>query len=395
MGHADHLRRRHSHPAQQQLRPDRQRREHPALLHHHQDALEPQREPDRRHLLLAEHPDEIVITPPPAEAPGQVRHRDLEDRPRVVSEPARQIEAQLHVRPRRARLEQPDQLLELRQRLLAGLIRDLLADRRQPRARPLRPARQRDAEDRVRLREQDQLHQARRRLARDPARRQLLTDPAVADLVELVDGDQRRRLVGQVDARREHHAAQQLPVIDPDLELREPQRVQHLRHRRAHLRLRDQRARPRDVDVALIELAKPPLAGSVRAPHRLDLVALEEFRQLVLRHHPGQRHRQVVAQPLLRQRGLGQLRRAPVLRRRPDLLERVLQRVAPLEQAIQQLVALLAVLAEQRRQVLDRRRLERQKSVPPVHLAHHGHHVVTLRQLGRQEVAHATGWLRG
>ena len=62
------------------------------------------------------------------------------------------------------------------------------------------------------------------------------------------------------------------------------------------------RRRADRIDVALVELAEAALLRPVGPPHRLDLIALEEPRQLraVLGDDPRQRHRQVVAQRQVR-----------------------------------------------------------------------------------------------
>ena len=59
-----------------------------------------------------------------------------------------------------------------------------------------------------------------------------------------------------------------------------PSVVEHVADGGAQLRLGDRRRRADGVDVALVELAEAALARPVGAPDRLDLVALEELRQL-------------------------------------------------------------------------------------------------------------------
>ncbi len=154
-------------------------------------------------------------------------------------------------------------------------------------------------------------------------------------------------------------------------EVLEAQLVEHLGDRRQHLDLDDRRGRADGVDVALVELAEAAPGRPVGTPDRLNLVPLEELRQLrlVLGHHPRQRHGQVVPQ--------GQIRRAARLV------------LAALEDLEDQLVAFLAVLPEQRLDVLDRRRLQRLEAIALVHAADHADHVLAPAHVLREEVAHA------
>ena len=99
---------------------------------------------------------------------------------------------------------------------------------------------------------------------------------------------------GRVEQRR----AARRRWIQADGEVVEPERGQHLADRRQQLDLDDRRGRPDRVDVALVELAEASARRPVGAPHRLNLIALEEPRQLVLvlRDDARERHGQVVAQ---------------------------------------------------------------------------------------------------
>src|SRR6185503_11448246 len=128
---------------------------------------------------------------------------------------------------------------------------------------------------------------------------------------------------------------------------------------------------------ALEELAEAPARRTVGAPHRLDLVALEQARQLVLilRDDARQRHGQVVAQ---REIGLA----AGLVLAAPEDLEN-------------QLVAFLAVLARQRLDVLERRRLERLEAVALVDPAHHADDVFPAPDVVGEEVAGTRGRFRG
>ena len=196
-------------------------------------------------------------------------------------------------------------------------------------------------------------------------------DRVAADLVGLVERDERRPVqrgghTGGIEHRRE-----QLAVIQPDGEVGEAQPGQHVGAGGEQLRLDRHRRRAGGVDVALVELAEASLLRPVGAPHRLDLVALEGLRQgaAVLGDDPGQRHGEVVAQ---RQVGFA----APAV-------------LAALEDLEDQAVAFLAVLPGEGLDVLDRRRLERFEAVALVDLGDHRDHVLAAPDVSGQEVAHA------
>jgi hypothetical protein len=204
----------------------------------------------------------------------------------------------------------------------------------------------------------------------DAAVLELATHAIGADLVHLVECDQRLAVQFRGHARRLEQPGQQAPMIDPDDEVGEPEPLQHVRHRGTQLGFHHHRFRSDGVDVALIELAEPAARRPIGAPHRLNLIPLEEPRQLapMLGHHPCQRHRQVVAQ---RQIGLaGRL---------------VLAAAQHLEN---QLVAFFAVLAGEGLDVLERRRFERLEAVAPVGLLDDGDDVFAAANVLREKVPH-------
>ena len=173
------------------------------------------------------------------------------------------------------------------------------------------------------------------------------------------------------DARAREHRRQQLAMVDADDEIIESKFDERIRHRPAQLRLHGGRRRAERIDVALIELAEAAARRPIGSPHRLDLIALEEARQLalILRDDARQRHRQVVAQ-----RKIG-LAAGLVL--------------AALENLENELVAFFAVLAEQRLDVLDGRRFERLEAVALVDALDNADDVLAPAHVLRQEVAHA------
>ncbi len=156
-------------------------------------------------------------------------------------------------------------------------------------------------------------------------------------------------------------------------EIGESELQEHIRHRRQLIDFGDRSGRADRVDVALIELAEASARRPVGAPDGLNLVTLEELRQivLVLRDDAGERNGQVVAQR--------QIRFAALL---------VLAAAQDLEN---QLVAFLAVLAEQRLDVLERRRLERLEPIAFVHTADDPDDVLAPADVVGKKIA-CSGW---
>ena len=192
-----------------------------------------------------------------------------------------------------------------------------------------------------------------------------------------------------VDARRVQDRAQQIAVVQANREVGEAEREQRLARGRADLGLDHRRRRAEDVHVALVELAEAAARRPVGAPHRLDLVALEEARQVaVLGDDARERHRQVVAQ-----RQVGELALLVGALGRP--VEGTLQLRAALEDAEDQLVALLAVLAEERLEVLDCRGLERLEAEALVDRGNRLDHEAPAADVAGQEVAHPARGLGG
>src|SRR4051812_25130142 len=99
-------------------------------------------------------------------------------------------------------------------------------------------------------------------------------------------------------------------MIQLHREIIEAETRQHVADSGAQLDLDGRGSRSDDVDVALIELAEAPARRTVGAPHGLNLVSLEELRQLsaMLGDDPRQRDGEVVAQ---REVGLAAVLAAP------------------------------------------------------------------------------------
>src|SRR5206468_6360038 len=132
----------------------------------------------------------------------------------------------------------------------------------------------------------------------DAARPPLCAHAVDPDLVEFIERDERLVVLRLGNAGAFEDRRQRAPVIEPDRELLEPERRHHVADRRKKLRLDDERGGAHGVDVALKELAKAPARGPIGPPDGLNLIPLEEARQLVLvlRDHARERDGQVVAE---------------------------------------------------------------------------------------------------
>jgi hypothetical protein len=203
---------------------------------------------------------------------------------------------------------------------------------------------------------------------RQPAASQLGGDLGRRELVQLVEGDQDPGSRLGRDREGLQQAGQHAAGVEREAEAADPQPGEHVIHRGDDLRVGQRRGGAEGVHVALGELAVPAPARPVRAPDRPDRVALVRDRQLaaVRGGHPRQRHRVVVTQ---RQVGLAG---ALVLATAQDLED--------------QLVALVAVLAEQHVQPLEGRRDQRLEPVPGEHRPDPRKGMLPQLPLGSEEV---------
>src|SRR5262249_1507435 len=211
----------------------------------------------------------------------------------------------------------------------------------------------------------------------DAAGHELLPHALRAHLVQLGERDERNRLLRLADAGDLEQRGEQLPVIQTAREIIESQARQHIADGGEHLGVDDRRGRSDRIEIALKELAKSPFRRPIRTPYRLDLIPLEELRQraLVLRDDARERDGEVVPQREIRFAGVLVL--------------------AALQDLENELVAVLAVLPEERLDVLERRRLERLVAVLLVDVADHTHDVLTPADVVRQKIARARGRLSG
>jgi len=173
----------------------------------------------------------------------------------------------------------------------------------------------------------------------------------------------------RLDAGAVQQPCQDAAVVQADHEVPEPERRQDLADRAQDLGFHDRRRRSDRVDVALVEFPKPAARWTVGAPHGLNLIALEEARQfvLILRDHASQRHREIVA------------------KRQVGLAARFV--LAAFQNLENEFVALFAVLAEQRLDVLERGRLERLEAIAFVHSTNDIDHMPTTPNIVGKKIA--------
>ena len=149
-----------------------------------------------------------------------------------------------------------------------------------------------------------------------------------------------------------------------------PELGERLAGRSTNLCFDHRRGRAEDVHVALIELAEAAALRPIGAPDRLNLIALEESRKTgpILRHHARERNGEVVAQTKICLAGAALF---PALENLED-----------------EPIAFVAVLAEQRVEVLERRGLERLEPVARVDALDRVDHVRPPPHIVGEEVAH-------
>ena len=111
---------------------------------------------------------------------------------------------------------------------------------------------------------------------------ELVGDPFAAHLVELVERDQHFAVTGRRNSSGLEQPGQRLPMIETNDEVVETKPLKHLGRRAQQLRFDHQRRRSNRVDVALIELAKPPFLRTIGSPNRLNLVTFERKFNFVL-----------------------------------------------------------------------------------------------------------------
>ena len=245
------------------------------------DALEADREAARRHLLAEEAPDHVVVAAAAAERVAAGRGaRSRRSCP--CSSPCRgRAWGRTRSRRRAARR--------------AGR-----AGRRTPPGRATRAAadrRRRRGASRQRVSASSSAATSASPVTM-PCSRSSAATPVGADLVELVDGDERALAQLGRDAPRSEDAGQDAPVVEADGASAEAERVERRDGGGEQLELGERAGLADDVDVALHELAVAALLRALGAPHRRDLDGAEHGRQrgAVRRVEPGQRHREVVAQ---------------------------------------------------------------------------------------------------
>src|SRR6185369_2625165 len=95
---------------------------HVSLVHHDEDALEPERESTRWNVLTQEHAHEVVVAPAAPKTAREMLHIDLHDRARVVRKSTRQSGIYFHSLPDTHRLRVIQYRLQLIDALRAQFI---------------------------------------------------------------------------------------------------------------------------------------------------------------------------------------------------------------------------------------------------------------------------------
>ena len=220
---------------------------------------------------------------------GAFDQRGLVDRAGVVVQPAHHAKVHREGAIRHAELaDGRDDAAQLVQPFSCGLVGDLF-ERAQGLIR--RPARS------------DQLEKLA--CGRNPPALEIGTDLRRVFLLGLVQDTQHRGGLVVRHPERLQQAAQHLAVVDADAELADRHFLEHAVDHARDFRFGEvgELLATDDVDVALVELAPPPLfcLRRLAAPDALDLVAAERKRELALAHRDvaRERHRQVEAQRAL------------------------------------------------------------------------------------------------
>ena len=127
---------------------------------------------------------------------------------------------------------------------------------------------------------------------------QFSRDALWTGLVHFVERNQRVIMFFARDAGLIKNAGQHLAMIQTNREVTESKRHQCIAGRRDQFGFNHHRPRPQHINIALIEFAKAPACRAIGAPHGLNLIALEEFREfiLVLRNNTRQWDREIVTQ---------------------------------------------------------------------------------------------------
>ncbi len=218
--------------------------------------------------------------------------------------------------------------------------------------------------------------QPRRRGGLDALPHELLPHRVRALLVELVDADDGGVDARVADARAADQEMQERSRVDADAEPAKAELRERGGGREDHLRLDRHRRRAQHVDVALHELAEAAVLRALGAPHRAELIALEDGRQLAAMGRIVARERdgQVEAE-----RQIGEVG--------PARGDGALELGAALQHLEHELLVLAAALPEKHAHALHRRRVHALEAEGLVRLADASQELVAPAILRRQEVA--------
>ena len=339
------------------------------ILEDGHDALKADGEAARADILAAEFADHLVVASAARDGEVVAVQRHLENRAGVVAHAAhqRRVEDDLHTLAEH-RLHAAH---DVRQRLADARLQ-IFAVHTRAEVGNLH----------ARLHAAVERHVFFHLFRRVTALQQILFDAVHADLVKLVQRNQRAADFLLLKARRERRRRQHPAVVDVDGEgvqvcLGEDL-AEHRRRRRNQLDLRQAAVVAQNVDVALGKLAEASLLRVVRAPDVAKLHRLERGRQLLLvvRVVARQRHGQVVAQAVVRQLAVALVQRALKLR-------------AALHHLEDQLLVVAALLAGQVLDVLHHRRFDLHEAARAVGFLNHAEHMLAQAHVGGEHIAHA------
>ena len=208
-------------------------------------------------------------------------------------------------------------------------------------------------------------------------------------LVKLVHRNRPVRELRLSHPPQQSRGLEQTAIVDLDSETWDSQRRKGLRENLNEFQLAQGALRSDDVTVALGELLVASLAGTVAAPHVLDLVTLEREGQFVAvhDHKAGKGHRQIIAQRLLAD---ARRQRRAVFARQKDVI--CLGEVIPVVENLEdELIALLPVFASQRRKVLEGRRLDRHEAMGLEHVTQGAKHPMPAHHGARSKITGSLG----
>ena len=339
------------------------------ILENRHDALKADGEAARAHVLAAEFADHLVVASAARDGEIVAVQRHLENRAGVIAHAAhkRRVKDDLHA-VREHRLHAAHNVRQRR----ADVFRQIFAAH----------ACAEVGNFHARLHVAVERHVFFHLFRRISAFQQILFNAVEADLVKLVQRNQRAADFFLLKARRKRRCRQHPAVVDVDGELVHvhfgENLAEHRRRRGNQLDLGQAAVVAQNVDVALGKLTEASLLRVVRAPDVTQLHRLKRRRQflLVVRVVARQRHGQVIAQAIVRQFAVA-------------LFNRTLELRAALHHLEDELFVVAALLAGQVLDVLHHRRFNLHETVCAVGFLDHAEHMLAKAHVGGKHIAHA------